>query len=412
MGFDDTRPPPWTRRRTCIVPSHNDPSRDDAPEILKPFRECRENSHIIFRNTTYHIFTTMNTTGLHNVDVELLGTLSWNNDNIAYWLSHSLPIGFQNQTSAWHFGGTYVHFYGHGAGTFNGNGQVWYAYANGTGNLHGRPHQITFTDSAEMVVEGLRFLKAQMWTTTVARSERVLLRDVYVNNSCEVGAGTFKGCNLNTDGCDTLYANNITFHRWTIDNGDDAIALKQNSTNIHISDSVFHNGQGIALGSIGQYPGQIGIMENFTARNIQAYHTTFGAYLKSWTGLSKGYPPNGGGGGYGVCRNVSFDGFTLVNVSMAWSVDQDQSYNGLEGGEDSSRFQFEDIQFNDAHGTLQGDRVVSFQCSGAAPCTGLSISNNGFTVSSNGSVPSRYLCDNVVDPQGFECTGPTNSTIN
>ena len=32
----------------------------------------------------------MNTTGLHNVDVELKGTLSWNNDNIGYWLGRKL----------------------------------------------------------------------------------------------------------------------------------------------------------------------------------------------------------------------------------------------------------------------------------------------------------------------------------
>ncbi|KAK4502231.1 hypothetical protein PRZ48_005656 [Zasmidium cellare] len=412
MGFDHSRPPPWTRRRTCIVPSHNDPRKDDAPAILWTFRRCRENSHIVFQNTTYHIFSIMNTTGLHNVDVELKGTLSWNNDNIAYWLANSLPVGFQNQTSAWHFGGSYVHFYGHGYGTFNGNGQVWYKYANGTGNLHGRPHQITFTNSKDTVIEGLNFLKAQMWTTTVARSERILLQDIYVNNSCDPGKGTFKNCNLNTDGCDTFYANNITFARWTTDVGDDAIALKQNSTNIAIFNSTFHNGQGIALGSIGQYPGQIGVMENFTAQNIRAYHTTFGAYLKSWTGLDTGDPPNGGGGGFGRCRNVTFEGFEVGNVSMAWSIDQDQSYNGVKGGEDTSRFQFEDIHFNDVHGTLQGDRVVSFQCSGAAPCTGLSMSNYGFTVFSNGSVPERYLCDNVVDPQGFECTGSTNSGIN
>jgi len=153
---------------------------------------------------SYNIFTVMNTTGLRNVDVEVQGTLKWNNDNIDYWLANSLYIGFQNQTSAWFFGGHQVHFYGNGQGTIDGSGQVWYNYNNGRSNLHGRPHAITISDTKDSVIEGLRFIKSQMWTSTVIRSEQVLLQDIYVNNSCEPGAGTFGGCNLNTDG---MYSN-------------------------------------------------------------------------------------------------------------------------------------------------------------------------------------------------------------
>ena len=35
-----------------------------------------------------------------------------------------------------------------------------------------------------------------------------------------------------TDGANTVYADNIVFNRWSITNGDDAIAIKANSTNI------------------------------------------------------------------------------------------------------------------------------------------------------------------------------------
>lgn len=203
MGFGHDRPRP-PRRNVCVVKSHDDRSMDDAPEIISTFKRCKENSHIIFENTTYNIASVMNTTGLRNVDIELKGTLSWNNDNINYWLQNSIPVGFQNQTSAWHLGGEHVHFFGHGYGTLNGNGQVWYLYNNGTSNLHGRPHTITFTDSNDCVSEGINVIKSQMWFMTVARSERILLQDIYVNNTCEPGVGTFPGCNLNTDGCDTV----------------------------------------------------------------------------------------------------------------------------------------------------------------------------------------------------------------
>lgn len=56
-----------------------------------------------------------------------------------------------------------------------------------------------------------------------------------------------------TDGADTIYVNNITFRNWVVDNGDDSISMKANSTNVLIEDCDFYTGLGIAIGSIGQY---------------------------------------------------------------------------------------------------------------------------------------------------------------
>jgi galacturan 1,4-alpha-galacturonidase len=116
----------WPKRsKTCIVKAGGDPNGDDAPAILAAFDDCKSDGHIVFENTTYYVGTVMNTTGLQHVDIEINGTLLWS-DDIEYWLGASLPIGFQNQTSAWFLGGDDVHVFGHGAGTLDGNGQVWY----------------------------------------------------------------------------------------------------------------------------------------------------------------------------------------------------------------------------------------------------------------------------------------------
>jgi len=401
MGFSEPRP---ERTKTCIVQAANDPTVDDAPAIQKAFSDCKENARIVFEDTTYNIFTVMNTTGLRNVDVEVQGTLKWNNDNIDYWLANSLYIGFQNQTSAWFFGGHQVHFYGNGQGTIDGSGQVWYNYNNGRSNLHGRPHAITISDTKDSVIEGLRFIKSQMWTSTVIRSEQVLLQDIYVNNSCEPGAGTFGGCNLNTDGSDTVYANNITYLRWTYEGGDDAITLKQNSTNIYVADCDFYSGSGIALGSIGQYPGQIEVMENFTATNIRTSRSRFGCRLKTFTGNNKGYPPNGGGGGIGHARNLTCEDFTLDDVEVAWSTNQKTAFDGQPGGSNTSLFKIEDLNFGNSRGTIRGQLLASFQCSAAAPCEGINLYDNDFAVTSDGSTPKTIRCTNVESPEGFECT--------
>jgi galacturan 1,4-alpha-galacturonidase len=82
----------------------------------------------------------------------------------------------------------------------------------------------------------------------------------------------------------TVYANNITFLRWIISNGDDSISMKQNSTNIYIANCTFYNGLSFAMGSIGQYPGQINVIENVTAESIILYNTVYGGRIKTVRG--------------------------------------------------------------------------------------------------------------------------------
>lgn len=69
--------------------------------------------------------------------------------------------------------------------------------------MHGRPHAITISDTTESVIEGLRFVQSQMWTMTVARSERVLLQDIYVNSTS--GPGRDFRSIVNTDGVDVCF---------------------------------------------------------------------------------------------------------------------------------------------------------------------------------------------------------------
>ena len=87
--------------------------------------------------------------------------------------------------------------------------------------------------------------------------------------------------NLTDVGVQTVYANNITFLRWIVSNGDDSISMKQNSTNIYIANCTFYKGLSFAMGSIGQYPGQINVIENVTAENIILYDTIWGARIKT-----------------------------------------------------------------------------------------------------------------------------------
>jgi polygalacturonase len=103
----------------------------------------------------------------------------------------------------------------------------------------------------------------------------------------------------NSDGANTIYSSHITFNNWTVDNGDDSLSLKANSTDITITNCNFYHGLGIAIGSIGQYKGAFETVQRAHAKNNVFYKTTHAAYFKTWTGEQVNYPPNGGGGGLG-----------------------------------------------------------------------------------------------------------------
>ena len=98
---------------------------DDAPSVIQAFQQCGTNGSVILTNNTFHINSVMNTTNLLNCDVSLYGEMIWSTD-IAYWRSHGYPVGLQNQSTAWLFGGTNVAFRGYGQGRLNGQGTQWF----------------------------------------------------------------------------------------------------------------------------------------------------------------------------------------------------------------------------------------------------------------------------------------------
>jgi galacturan 1,4-alpha-galacturonidase len=84
-----------------------------------------------------------------------------------------MPVGYQNQSTAWIIGGDQVTVDGHGYGTLNGNGDVWYSEFNGKSNYPGRPHAMTVANTTDSNFQGLRFIRSQMW----------YVRDGYLNYS-------------------------------------------------------------------------------------------------------------------------------------------------------------------------------------------------------------------------------------
>ncbi|TIC98020.1 Alpha-L-rhamnosidase rgxB [Colletotrichum higginsianum] len=395
-GLDRRQP----KAAKCVVPANGN-GTDDAPAILKAFEDCKSNGHIVFENTTYYVNQVMQTTGLKNVRIDIKGTLVWSK-NTTYWLENSLPTGYQNQSTAWILGGKNLDVDGFGHGTFYGNGQTWYDLVRGESNYPRRPHALLIDGAEDSVFTGLRFVQAQMWTVTIMRSNRVLLQDIYVNNT-----SSNRNPARNTDGANTIFSDRIHFRRWTVQNGDDCIAAKANSTNILIENVEFHKGQGVAIGSIGQYPGHFETIENVTVRNVVAYGSRYAGRIKTWTGEQLGYPPNGGGAGLGYTKNLSWDNVTIYDAEQApIYVMQCITYNGQQGNCSSSLFDISNISFTNFRGSVRGSRVAYLQCSRAhGGCDNVRIENMDLTnISADPpTAATEYRCSNVNSPQGFSC---------
>lgn len=73
----------------------------------------------------------------------------------------------------------------------------------------------------------------------------------------------------NTGGIDIYRSDHITVTNWVYEGGVDAVALKGNSTNIHVENITVYGCPRIAFGSLGQCPNQMDIMENVTVNNVR-----------------------------------------------------------------------------------------------------------------------------------------------
>jgi galacturan 1,4-alpha-galacturonidase len=71
----------------------------------------------------------------------------------------------------------------------------------------------------------------------------------------------------NTDGWDTYRSSNIVVQNSIVNNGDDCVSFKPNSTEILVQNMHCNGSHGISVGSLGQYVGEVDIVENVLVWN-------------------------------------------------------------------------------------------------------------------------------------------------
>lgn len=95
---------------------------DDSPAIKAALASCNNGGTVVL-DKTYTIGSVLQTTDLHNIAIELTGTIKLSTD-ISYWASNGFQLNYQKAYTAWTIGGNNVYIYG--GGTYSGSGDAWY----------------------------------------------------------------------------------------------------------------------------------------------------------------------------------------------------------------------------------------------------------------------------------------------
>lgn len=76
---------------------------------------------------------------------------------------------------------------------------------------------------------------------------------------------------------------------------------------------VCNGSHGISVGSLGQYQGQVDIIEDLYIYNISMSNASDGARIKIWPGVPPNTTGSEAGGALGRVRNVTYEKYHNVN---------------------------------------------------------------------------------------------------
>ncbi|KAF0325125.1 polygalacturonase [Colletotrichum asianum] len=343
--------------KVCIVCPQS--GGDSAPAILKAAHDCNDGGTVVFMpNATYTISSRVDLTFLKHIDFAILGTIVFNDDNV---------------NLMWRFGGEDVNIYGLGQGTIDGLGQTWWNALISNSTVV-RPLLLGTDGLKGGSITGLKMINSPNWFNIIANSSDILISDmdlsVVVTNSTSPAR--------NTDGWDTYRSDNIVIQNSVIDNTDDCVSFKPNSTEVLVQ-------------------GLVDIIEDLQIYNISMSNASDGARIKIWPGVPPNTTGSEAGGGLGHVRNVTYEKYH--NVNNDWAIQLTQCYFAAS---DEACQQYpatlviEDILFRDFTGTTSKEndpRVGSLICSDPSVCKNIQAHN--INVSPPSGKDPKWTCTNM-----------------
>ncbi|PYH41481.1 putative extracellular exo-polygalacturonase [Aspergillus saccharolyticus JOP 1030-1] len=363
----------------CTVKA-NGHQKDDVPNLLTAFKECGNGGTIIFpEDQSYWIAQRLNPV-LNNVAIEWRGKWTFS-DDLSYWRNHSYPVAFQNHAAGFVITGHNITINGYGTGGIDGNGNVWYTAEAGT-TQPGRPMPFVFWNVSNVEVESFYVKDPPLWSLNIMNGTNMRFNDITCNATA-VDAPYGSNWVQNTDGFDTMDATNIQLTNFVYQGGDDCIAIKPRSYNIDIQNVTCRGGNGIAIGSLGQYledssVGNIKVDKVKIIRYNEDMHNS--AYIKTWVGAlvpqdsyESDYLPRGGG--WGSVKNIIFSNFDVQGANAGPAISESSGDNGSYAG--TSKMLISNIAFVNFTGWIDTSKSTtsSVSCSTVYPCYNIEFDN-------------------------------------
>ncbi|KAJ5640728.1 hypothetical protein N7528_000353 [Penicillium herquei] len=378
------------RTKTCHVSTYGD-ERDDSKFILSALKECNNGGKVVFdADKFYTIGTALDMTFLKHVDLDIQGYIKFTNDT-DYWQENGFFQTYQNATTFFQLGGEDVNIYGNG--TIDGNGQAWYdLYA--VDDLILRPILMGIIGLNGGTIGPINLRYSPQWYHFVANSSDLLFDQINIG-----GLSNNNITASNTDGWDIYRSSNIVIQNSVIVNGDDCVSFKPNTTDVIVQNLSCNGSHGISVGSLGQYEGEVDIVENIYVYNITMLNAENGARIKVWPGVASELSADlQGGGGSGSVKNITYDGMYVYNVDYPIDVTQCYGQDNLTLCNDyPSSLTIADVYFKNIHGTSSGaynPDVGTIVCSSPDVCSNIYTSDISLTNPTGGDF-NVFSCANV-----------------
>ncbi|KAE8149622.1 galacturan 1,4-alpha-galacturonidase C [Aspergillus avenaceus] len=378
-----------SKGHVCIVKANGNQT-DDVPTLLKAFQECGNGGTIVFpEDQSFWIASRLNPI-LNDVTIEWHGKWTFS-DDLEYWRNNAYPIAFQNHHAGFVISGHNITIDGHGTGGIDGNGNVWYTEEAGK-TQPGRPMPFVFWNVSEVNVDNFYIKDPQLWAFNIMNGTNMRLNNISCNATA-VDAPYGENWVQNTDGFGTMDAANIQLSNFIYQGGDDCVAIKPRSYNIDIHNVTCRGGNGIAIGSLGQY------LEDSSVENIIRYNEDMhnSAYIKTWSGVptpqdhyeSAGLPR---GGGWGNVRNILFSNFDIEGADVGPVITQNEGNNGSFDG--TSLMTVSNVAYANFTGFVlkEKDVISTVSCSKTHPCYNIDFDNVVLYPGSNAPNPGVGSC--------------------
>ncbi|KAI0180209.1 glycoside hydrolase family 28 protein [Hypoxylon sp. FL1284] len=390
--------PPRDTGRLCYVNQGHQKDRDDAPYIMQALQECNNGGMVVF-DKSYVIGSPLDLTFLEHVDIVITGNIAFDDSDVYYWQDNSFKYAFQNQSVFWKLGGEDVNIYGdlnldEGKSVIDGRGQAYWEALQNDSALY-RPMLFAFDGMKGATMSNLRMRNPPNWFNIIANSSDIIISDMNLRaeslNNVKIS---------NSDGWDTYRSDRVVIQDSVINNTDDCVAFKPNSTNVVVQNLQCVGSHGISIGSLGQYENETDIVESLYIYNISMTNASDFARIKVWPGVQTDFETHlKGGGGSGYVRNVTYDLLYSNNNDRAITITQcyGQSNETL-CNEFPANLTIEDITMKNFYGITSADldpQAGTLVCSAPDRCSNIRVENITVTVPS-GQAPV-YECRNMDD---------------